>query len=466
MTSGKPSVAPDVRTSVVWFRRDLRLSDNPAWAAATASSDRVVALFVLDPRPLNDAGNRRRDVLISHLAALDASLRERGGALLVRSGDPTNLVPEVAVETAASEVHVNADVTLYARQRDALVKERLGSVRLASHWGGFFHAPGSIRSASSGSVHKVFTPFWKVWADTELAEWPTAGNAEVWRPTEGESLPSTDGSAEFEAGEAGAHSRLSEWLEHVDGYPDRRDSPADELGTSHLSADLRFGTISARHVAEVVGTATPGRGAFVRQLAWRDWYAHLLFERPSLARHAMKPEMDQVQWRVAPDELSAWKLGQTGYPIVDAGMRQLAATGWMHNRVRMITASFLVKDLLVDWRLGEAHFRRELVDFEITQNVGNWQWVAGTGPDASPYFRIFNPVTQSRKFDPDGEYIRRWVPELAALPNKALHAPWEVGPLELAGAGVTLGETYPEPIVDHGLARQRTLATYAAAKAQ
>jgi len=180
----------------------------------------------------------------------------------------------------------------------------------------------------------------------------------------------------------------------------------------------------------------------------------------------MKPEMDQVQWRVAPDELSAWKLGQTGYPIVDAGMRQLAATGWMHNRVRMITASFLVKDLLVDWRLGEAHFRRELVDFEITQNVGNWQWVAGTGPDASPYFRIFNPVTQSRKFDPDGEYIRRWVPELAALPNKALHAPWEVGPLELAGAGITLGETYPEPMVDHGVARQRTLAAYAAAKAQ
>jgi deoxyribodipyrimidine photo-lyase len=213
-------------------------------------------------------------------------------------------------------------------------------------------------------------------------------------------------------------------------------------------------------VATAVGTATAGRAAFVRQLVWRDWYAHLFHERPDLARHALKPEMDLVPWRDDPDGLAAWREGRTGCPIVDAGMRELATTGWMHNRVRMITASFLVKDLLVDWRAGEAHFRRLLVDWELSQNAGNWQWVAGTGPDAAPYFRIFNPVTQGRRFDPHGDYVRRWVPELATLPDRWLHAPWEAPPLDLAGAGVVLGADYPFPLVDHGAARERTLEAY------
>jgi deoxyribodipyrimidine photo-lyase len=265
-------------------------------------------------------------------------------------------------------------------------------------------------------------------------------------------------------GEDAAAGRLARWLDDVDGYRDRRDRPDDDTGTSHLSADLRWGTLSPREVARTVGESTKGRAGFVRQLAWRDWYAHLLWEQPELASHALKPEMDRVPWRDDPDGLAAWQEGRTGYPIVDAGMRQLAATGWMHNRVRMITASFLVKDLLVDWRLGEAHFRRLLVDFEVSQNVGNWQWVAGTGPDAAPYFRIFNPVTQARKFDPDGEFVRRWVPELAGLEAPSVHSPWELGPLELAAAGVVLGETYPHPIVDHAEARERTLAAYGRAK--
>jgi deoxyribodipyrimidine photo-lyase len=207
-------------------------------------------------------------------------------------------------------------------------------------------------------------------------------------------------------------------------------------------------------VAEVVGGSTKGRAAFVRQLAWRDWYAHLVAERPALTGHAMKPEMDRIAWRNDPEELAAWQEGRTGYPIVDAGMRELAGTGWMHNRVRMITASFLVKDLLVDWRLGEEHFRRELVDFEVSQNVGNWQWVAGTGPDSSPYFRIFNPTTQSEKFDPQGTFIRKYVPELAELDAKTIHDP---PPL------VRVRLNYPMPIVDHGEARERTLKAYKAA---
>jgi deoxyribodipyrimidine photo-lyase len=219
-------------------------------------------------------------------------------------------------------------------------------------------------------------------------------------------------------------------------------------------------------VVEVVGTATPGRAAFVRQLAWRDWYAHLFAERPELARSTMRPHMDAVTWLDDPEGLAAWREGRTGYPIVDAGMRELDSTGWMHNRVRMIVASFLTKDLLVDWREGEAHFRERLVDAELTQNAGNWQWVAGTGPDAAPYFRVFNPVTQARRFDPDGTYARRWVPELAGLLAPGIHAPWELGPLDLAAAGVELGTNYPWPIVEHPAARDRALEAYRVARAR
>ena len=212
------------------------------------------------------------------------------------------------------------------------------------------------------------------------------------------------------------------------------------------------------------GDDNDDRRAFVRQLAWRDWFAHLLVEVPTLTGRSLRPAYDDIPWRDEPDEIAAWRAGRTGYPIVDAGMRELLATGSMHNRVRMIAASFLVKDLLVDWRVGERHFRRLLTDGDVSQNVGNWQWVAGTGPDAAPYFRIFNPVTQSRTHDPEGRYLRRWLPELAALDNAAIHAPWTAGPLELAAAGVTLGGDYPAPIVDHGEARGRTLAAYQLAR--
>jgi len=217
-------------------------------------------------------------------------------------------------------------------------------------------------------------------------------------------------------------------------------------------------------VASEVGDGSEGRRAFVRQLAWREFYAGVLVAFPETVRRALRPEFDRVVWRDDPEGLAAWQEGRTGYPIVDAGMRQLRSTGWMHNRVRMITASFLVKDLLVDWRLGERWFRRLLVDADLAQNVGNWQWVAGTGADAAPYFRVFNPVTQSRRFDPDGDYLRRWVPELAGLTGDAIHAPWTAGPLDLAAAGVILGDTYPAPIVDHAAARDRVIAAFEAAR--
>ncbi len=459
-------------TAVVWFRRDLRLSDQPAWAAATEAADRVVALFVLDRTVLATADDRRRDLLLASLHALDAQLRDLGGALLVRHGDPVRTVAAVARAAGATSVHVDGDVSAYAQRRDAAVRGALQpEVAVDVRWGGLVHAPGAVTSPSTGRTHQVFTPFHRAWSATPWAPWPDGGDAAVVDPWSSgqqalrpEPIPEPGADPADPAGETGAAARLSAWLDHVDAYPDTHDLPAVEHGTSQLSADLHLGTISPRHVVEAVGDGSEGRAAFVRQLAWRDWFAHLFHERPSLARAAMRPELDAVAWRDDPEGAEAWRTGRTGYPLVDAGMRQLAATGWMHNRVRMVTASFLVKDLLVDWRVGEAHFRHALLDGDVSQNAGNWQWVAGTGPDAAPYFRVLNPVTQSRRFDPHGEYVARWVPELAGLDPDDRHAPWEVPPLELAAAGVTLGDDYPHPIVEHAGARDRAIAAYRAAR--
>jgi deoxyribodipyrimidine photo-lyase len=463
--------------TVAWFRRDLRLDDNPAWDDACGGEAPVIALYVLDPVPLATAGPLRRDLLACHLRALDAELRAGGGGLLVLEGDPRDLVPAVVTAVGAARLVLNADPSAYARRRDRAVCDRVvkAGAAVTAHWGSLVQPPGAVVSPSTGRVHRVFTPFHRAWAQVPWVPWPGHPSARA-TPADPRRLarvlgdlplvdvPTPAAPPVMAPGEHAAVERLQRWLDEVDGYGARRDRPDDPTGTSHLSADLRWGTLSPRKVIRVVGTATRGRAAFVRQLAWRDWYAHLLWDQPSLSTSALKPEMDRIRWRHDPDGFRAWAEGRTGYPIVDAGMRELAATGWMHNRVRMIAASFLVKDLLIDWRLGEAHFRRLLVDFDLSQNVGNWQWVAGTGPDAAPYFRVFNPVTQGRKFDPDGTYVRRWVPELASLDGPALHAPWEVGPLELAAAGVTLGETYPRPLVDHGAARDRALAAYGAAR--
>ena len=317
------------------------------------------------------------------------------------------------------------------------------------------HRPGDVLTGA-GTLSRVFTPFWKRWAAIPLAAESVEGQASV-ADEHGAGLPPLPS--------RDAVRPTTDWERLVEEYESTRDLPS-VAGTSRLSTSLRFGTVSARRLVEEFGTHTTGRQAFVRQLAWRDWYAHTTLQFPDIDRRAIRPEYDTIRWERGPeadDDLAAWKAGHTGYPIVDAGMRELAATGWMHNRVRMITASFLVKDLLIDWRRGERHFRRLLSDAEPSQNAGNWQWVAGTGPDAAPYFRIFNPVTQSRRFDPAGDYIRRWVPELAALDDRSIHAPWEAAPLDLATAGVVLDDTYPAPIIDHAVARDRTLAAYSAA---
>ena len=409
VTSGtvrsSPMTASD-EIGLVWFRRDLRLHDNPAWAAATSQNRFVVPLFVLDPRLLAKVGPFRRRQLLATLQALDYELAESGGRLLIRRGDATQVVPETAVALSAGALYWNNDVSPFAVTRDAKVEASL-HVPVHRSWGTLVHPPGSVLTAK-GTLSRVFTPFSKAWAARAWDRWPEPGEATIFDDP-GEPMPTLDRPPPLFEGEAEARTRLERFLETVDGYATDRDRP-DLDRTSWLSADLKFGTLSPRTVIEVVGEGSPGRAAFVRQLAWRDWYAHLLHELPGLGNHSMRERFDLIEWRNDPGDIAAWKGGFTGFPIVDAGMRQLRETGWMHNRVRMIVASFLVKDLLVDWRVGERHFRHLLVDADLSQNVGNWQWVAGTGPDAAPV----PPHLQPDDPEPEVRPGRRLHPALGA----------------------------------------------------
>ncbi|HTO00262.1 MAG TPA: deoxyribodipyrimidine photo-lyase, partial [Microthrixaceae bacterium] len=486
------SALSDGYCGIVWFRNDLRVEDNPAWDEATRTHDQVVALYVLDPAIADRTGPLRRRRHLMELRALDETLREHGGRLHIVRGSPLEVVPELVDELQATGVYVNASPSALSRSRDAQLVDLLPeSTRLSSHWGNLVQPPGGVTTAA-GNVPRVFTSFWKRWRAAPPPEWAAAkpdatlvtakvldlgagdsprfvdpseiddcGDADGWTGVAGSDRAVEEiSSPDRYLGTDGAHARLAEFIEHGLGdYAEQRDAPYLD-GSSDLSVPLHFGTIAAVRVMAAAEAHGGGAEAFIRQLAWRDWYAHLLWENPALPRHAMRPEFELINWRNDRDEIDAWKQGLTGYPIVDAGMRQLASTGRMHNRVRMVTASFLVKDLLVDWKIGERYFRRTLLDGDVAQNAGNWQWVAGTGPDAAPYFRIFNPVRQGEVHDPDGEYVRRWLPELSGLPTRYIHAPWRAPEDVLQRAGVSLGRNYPTPIVDHSEARAATLAAY------
>ena len=456
-------MSPSDDIGLVWFRRDLRLDDNPAWAAATAERGFVVALYVLDQRLLAAAGPYRRRQLVASLQAFDYDLFERtnGGRLVVRSGDPAVIVPDVAERLACGAAWWNADVTPFATRRDEAVRRALEDIDVEVHtsWGTLVHPPGSILT-KKGKLSRSFNAFHKVWSTTERAPWPTAGDAVVF-PDPAELIPRLDAPAPLPEGESEAQRRLATFVERVERYDEVRDDLAANE-TSHLSSDLHLGVLSPRAVLDAVGTGGDGRDAFARALAWRDFQAHQLAEHPDLPHREPVARARALAWRDVPAEISAWKGGFTGYPVVDAGMRQLRETGWIPHRVRAIAASFLVKDLLVDWRVGERHFRHLLVDGDLAQNVGGWQWATGVGVDAIPATRVTDPVEGGRRFDPTGAYVRRWVPELAELPDDHVHAPWEAPEDVLAEAGVAIGDTYPAAVVDHQEAKQRFLDAWEA----
>jgi deoxyribodipyrimidine photo-lyase len=472
------------RPVIVWFRQDLRLSDNPALAAAIATGRPVLPLFILDDdTPGRWAwGGASRWWLHHSLAALGADLAKRGAPLTLRRGVASDVLRDVIRESAAGAVFWNRCYEPFAVARDTALKADLG-VDVQS-FGTLLHEPARL-ATKAGTPFKVFTPFWTTLRNTAAPPPPLRAPSKIeGARLSGDALddwallptkPDWAGGlcAAWTPGEAGAKARLRGFLgDDLGRYRQERDQPG-KPSSSRLSPHLHWGEISARQVwhatleqarQEGGGNLESDAWAFLRELGWREFCAHLLFHWPDLPEQPWRKNFEDFPWREGKAEFAAWSRGQTGYPIVDAGMRELWATGTMHNRVRMVVASFLVKHLLLPWQDGEAWFWDTLVDADLASNAGNWQWVAGTGADASPYFRIFNPVLQGEKFDAAGIYVRRWVPEIAGLPDKFLHHPWDAPDDVLAAAGVTLGGNYPAPMVDHAMARQRALAAYAVVK--
>ncbi len=444
------------RTSVLWFRRDLRLADNPALVDA-AAADGVLPLFVLDPALWAPAGAPRRAYLGASLGALDRSLRERGGRLTVVRGEPAREVVRAALEVGAGRVHTAADFGPYGRRRDAAVERALAEhgVELLRTGSPYAVAPGRVVNRS-GRPYQVFTPFARAWADHGWRPPVDPPDRVTWLATEGVALPRPQpppGIELPEAGEAAARRRWAAYVDRgLDGYAEHRDRPDLDV-TSRMSVHLKWGEIHPRTMlADLAGRPGAGPGAYRNELAWREFYADVLFHRPETVRDYLRPEFARMAYDEPGERLEAWRAGRTGYPIVDAGMRQLRATGWMHNRVRMLAAGFLVKDLHLEWQHGARHFMRWLLDADVASNQHGWQWVAGCGTDAAPYFRVFNPVAQGVRFDPDGDYVRRWVPELADVPTAHVHEPWT------SPDGVPEG--YAHPIVDHKQERREALERY------
>lgn len=467
------------------FQNDLRLTDNPGLTAATQTDTPLVVCFVLDDQAgTRGIGDASRWWLHHSLTSLGQRLAELGGQLVLKSGPIETVVPELSKQINAGAVYWSRPYEPDKAKKETALKNALEAVDAAPKRfrGHLLFEPEQIRTKTDGP-YKVFTPFWKACLampspqsplpvpklrflknlpDSEsLTDWQllpsqpdwSGGLAETWTP-----------------GEHGAWQRLQTFLSNtIDQYHHGRDIPGTQ-GTSRLSPHLHFGEISPRQVWHAVQAAcepdtNPGAETFLKELGWREFSYHLLHHWPQLPERAFRPQFDNFPWLENPAHLEAWQKGQTGVPIVDAGMRELWHTGWMHNRVRMIVASFLTKNLLLPWQDGEAWFWDTLVDADLASNSAGWQWVAGCGADAAPYFRIFNPVTQSQKFDPNGKYLRKWIPEIAALDDKDLHAPWQASEMILGAAGVTLGQDYPLPLVDLKITRQRALDAYASIKA-
>jgi len=463
--------------ALVWFRRDLRVHDHAALHQALKAHERVFCVFVFDTTILDRLPRRDRRVefILRAVEEVAAALREMGGALIVRHGDPLAEVPRLAAALGVSAVYANRDYAPAAIARDAEVKRRIASAEFLDFKDQVIFERGEVMT-QGGTPFSVFTPYKNAWLKkldpADLQAWPVADYAaHLAPPRSAESLPTlrdigfekTDlAELGLPTGMSGAQALFRDFIERIDDYAATRDFPAI-AGTSGLSPHLRFGTISIRQLA-AHAHAQAGRGAqtWLSELIWRDFYHAILWHHPRVATQCFKPAFDALRWDTAPELFDAWCAGRTGYPLVDAAMRQLTATGWMHNRLRMVTASFLTKDLGLDWRQGEAWFAEKLLDFDLAANNGGWQWAASTGCDAQPWFRIFNPVTQSEKFDAEGRFIRHYVPELTNVPQKFIHAPWRMSATAQAACGVRIGRDYPPPVVDHAAARVRTLARFEA----
>jgi deoxyribodipyrimidine photo-lyase len=461
-------------TEMLWLRRDLRLGDHPALAAALQDSDVMVPVFCLDPRLLRGRhrSGPRTQFMLECLADVDRSLRELGSRLVIRQGPPERELPALARELGAWVVHATDDVGPYARRRDSKVQRALhdDDVELHLHPGLFaVDDPAAIRT-SEGGPYTVFTPYHRAWMREprrDLVPRPRSLPALPAQVRSGR-IPSLDAlglesplSSPMPGGEQAAREQLGAFLAHgVDRYDDRHDALA-ERGTSSLSPYLHFGCLSAREIEELLG-GSPGAGEFHRQLCWREFYAQVLRSFPRNARYEHQERYRAMRWSHDDRPFDAWREGRTGYPIVDAAMRQLLREGWIHNRGRLIVGSFLTKDLGLDWRWGERWFMRLLLDGDEANNNGNWQWIASVGVDPQPAARrIFSPTRQQARFDPDGVYVRRYVPELERVPDQYLAEPWTMPESVQDDAGCVIGRDYPAPIVDHAQARREALDRYA-----
>ena len=478
-------------TALVWFRRDLRCEDHAALHHALKAARQVWCGFVFDREILAalPRADRRVEFIRQGVEALDAELAAlgrrhgtHGVRLMVRHGRGADEIVALANELHAQAVYANHDDDPYALARDAAVRGALADLGVALHTSKdhvVFERNEIL--TGSGKPYSVFTPYKAAWLnkldDFYLKAYPVerhAASLAAVPPGAGPGVPTLTAlgfvatnldQLKVHGSSASAEALLDDFLGRIDAYDTARDYPAIK-GPSYLSVHLRFGTISIRRLAReaVARRSSSGAETWLSELIWRDFYHQLLHHQPHVVAASCKPEYDRIRFehgRHADQAFAAWCEGRTGYPLVDAAMAQINRTGWMHNRLRMVTASFLVKDLGIDWRRGEAWFAEHLIDYDLAANNGGWQWAASTGSDAQPWFRIFNPLTQSRTFDPQGRFIRRYLPQLGALGDDLIHAPWQAGPIDLEAAGIVLGRDYPLPIVDHAEARERTLARYA-----
>lgn len=469
---------------ILWFRKDLRLSDHPSLTAAITSGRPIIPLYIHAENSLSrQQGAASRWWLHHSLRSLSKDLEKIGGELIIRSGNPAPVLANLCKSTKACAVYTSRGYEPQMDAQDESLANQMDQVGIEwkSFPGHLLWEPDTIRN-KSGKPFQVFTPFWKSASQTlkpsaplpvphhwpAPAKWPKSDKLSDCKllPT----IRWDNGlSGAWHPGEHGAHENLNQFDEKkFESYQVDRDFPGIE-GTSRLSAHLHFGEITPNQIlydcvqrglrsGQIIHSVI--QSTFMREIGWREFAHHLLVHFPSTTEQPLRPEFKSFPWREDPEMLVAWKKGRTGYPIVDAGMRELWATGWMHNRVRMIVGSFLVKHLLLDWKEGERWFWDTLVDADLASNTLGWQWIAGCGADAAPYFRIFNPITQSEKFAGNGDYIRKWVPELKTLPTAHLHAPWKANPSVIREAGIQLGKTYPEPMVNHMIARENALDAY------